>query len=135
MRQVILLALSSLLMMSPATARDVQHLADGFKEAVFSVRDLDAAVEVYRSVAGWQIVHRGDAGADQARAMAPNLGHLTPRFPVSDLGTYLKQIQARGVEPVSGPAELKMAPYGTVRAFAVRATEGAWLEFMELPED
>lgn len=77
----------------------------------------------------------GATGNDYSdRASAPNLGHLTLRFPVADLDAYLQQIQARGVETVSGPAELQIEPYGKVRAFAVRAPEGAWLEFVELPE-
>ena len=78
----------------------------------------------------------GAAGADcSGRASAPNLGHLSLRFPVADLDAYLEQIRARGVEPSSGPAELQVAPYGTVRAAIVQAPEGGWLEFIDLPSD
>jgi catechol 2,3-dioxygenase-like lactoylglutathione lyase family enzyme len=42
--------------------------SDGWNEAVVSVIDLDAAERLYREVAGWEVVHRGRARPEQARA-------------------------------------------------------------------
>ena len=76
----------------------------------------------------------GAEGSDFAQhATPPNLGHLTLRFPVTGLDAYLEQLAFRGVEPISGPSKVEIAPYGSVRAVVIRAPEGAWLEFVELP--
>ncbi|MEM7583719.1 MAG: VOC family protein [Acidobacteriota bacterium] len=78
----------------------------------------------------------GATGDDFAeRAVPPHLGHLLMRFPVTDLDAYLALLKSRGVEPVSGPSTVDIAPYGQVPAFAIQAPEGAWLEFIQLPVD
>ncbi|MEM7351759.1 MAG: VOC family protein [Acidobacteriota bacterium] len=80
------------------------------------------------------LAFRGAEGRDFSdRAKPPHLGHLSLRFPVSNLETYLTQLRSRDVEPISGPATVQIAPYGRVRGIVVRAPEGAWLEFLELP--
>jgi len=50
------------------------HIAEGpcrshgWNEAILSVIDLDAAERLYTAVAGWEVVHRGQARPEQARA-------------------------------------------------------------------
>ena len=75
----------------------------------------------------------GATGADfSATAVPPNRGILMLRFPVADMDALLHRFQDRGIQPVAGPASLELQPYGRLRAVAVRAPEGAWLEFLEL---
>lgn len=78
------------------------------------------------------ISFEGLVGADFAdRAAPPSLGILALRFPVADLEGYRRQIADRGCVPVSGPARVEIEPYGAVDVMAVRAPEGARLEFFE----
>jgi catechol 2,3-dioxygenase-like lactoylglutathione lyase family enzyme len=52
---------------TPATAEETGMGIGPFREAVFSVADIEAASRVYREVAGWEEVCRGKASAEQAR--------------------------------------------------------------------
>jgi catechol 2,3-dioxygenase-like lactoylglutathione lyase family enzyme len=81
------------------------------------------------------LAFEGITGADfSPNASPPNLGILTLRFPVADLDSYTAEIGARGVTPIVGPADVTIAPYGPVTIMAVRAPEGALIEFYQLPD-
>jgi catechol 2,3-dioxygenase-like lactoylglutathione lyase family enzyme len=82
------------------------------------------------------ISFEGLPGADfSARAAPPNLGILALRFPVSDLGALQRRLASRDVAPAAGPQTVEVEPYGPVEMMAVRAPEGAWLEFYEAAAD
>lgn len=66
-----------------------------------------------------------------ARAIAPNLGVLALRFPVSRLVEVENRLRKARWPIAAGPAILELRPYGRVRLLAVRAPDGAWLEFFE----
>ncbi len=81
------------------------------------------------------IAFDGLTGADfSEHASPPNLGILALRFPVPDLTLFTHQIVSRGCVPVAGPSSVTIEPYGTVNVLAVRAPEGALLEFYETPK-
>lgn len=65
------------------------------------------------------------------RAVAPNLGILTLRFPVSDADSRAQEIQARGGTLLSQPSEVSLPPYGDVSLFSVTTPDGVFLEFFE----
>ena len=65
------------------------------------------------------------------RSRPPNLGLLGLRFPVDDAAALADDLVSAGVELCYPPVELVLAPHGTVTMFAVRAPEGAWLEFYQ----
>lgn len=74
----------------------------------------------------------GVEGRDLAdRAVAPNLGLLALRFPVRHLAAIEQRLRTAGWPISAGPAMLSIAPYGRVRILAVRAPDGARLEFFE----
>jgi catechol 2,3-dioxygenase-like lactoylglutathione lyase family enzyme len=66
-----------------------------------------------------------------ARASAPNLGLLALRFPVTRLADVERRLRKAEWPIAAGPAMLDIHPYGRVRLLAVRAPDGAWLEFFE----
>jgi catechol 2,3-dioxygenase-like lactoylglutathione lyase family enzyme len=66
-----------------------------------------------------------------ARASAPNLGLLALRFPVTRLAEVERRLRKAEWPIAAGPAMLDIHPYGRVRVLAVRAPDGAWLEFFE----
>ena len=66
-----------------------------------------------------------------ARASAPNLGLLALRFPVTRLAEVEQRLRKAEWPIAAGPAMLDIHPYGRVRLLAVRAPDGAWLEFFE----
>ncbi|NNM00396.1 MAG: VOC family protein [Gammaproteobacteria bacterium] len=75
---------------------------------------------------------KGLDGRDvSARALPPNLGILSLRFPVSDLRARRGAIKAGGVGAYFRPARLPLPPYGNVEMFAVRSPDGALIEFFE----
>jgi catechol 2,3-dioxygenase-like lactoylglutathione lyase family enzyme len=74
----------------------------------------------------------GVEGRDLAtRAIAPNLGLLALRFPVTRLADIEQRLRKAAWPIAAGPAMLDISPYGRVRLLAVRAPDGAWLEFFE----
>ncbi len=78
------------------------------------------------------LAFKGASGADfSARAVAPNHGILSLRFPVLDLEAFQTALEKAGVEVLMGPVQLDLAPYGEVTALAIRAPEGARMEFYE----
>lgn len=62
------------------------------------------------------------------RAVPPNLGILSVRYPVPDLDAALARIEAAGGAAWRGPTDVDLAPYGSVRLMAVRAPDGAIVE-------
>ncbi len=74
----------------------------------------------------------GVEGRDLAALAAPPaLGLVALRFPVSRLADVEARLRKAAVPLAAGPAMLDVAPYGRVRLLAVRAPDGAWLEFYE----
>ena len=64
-------------------------------------------------------------------AVPPNLGILMLRFPVRGLTKYAGLLELRGVDLAVPVTTIRIEPYGTVKAFAVRSPDGAWIEFFE----
>lgn len=65
------------------------------------------------------------------RAVAPNLGILTLRFPVSDAAARAAGIMSRGGRLMAEPKTVAMPPYGEVSLFSVITPDGVFLEFFE----
>ena len=65
------------------------------------------------------------------RALAPNLGILTLRFPVSDAVARAAGIVARGGRLMTTPTTVTMPAYGDVSLFSVTTPDGVFLEFFE----
>jgi len=63
--------------------------------------------------------------------LPPNLGNLTVRFPVSDLESYVSQVQSKGVILTSAPSSILLEPFGEVKLAALQTPDGAWLEFYQ----
>ncbi len=66
------------------------------------------------------------------KAVAPNVGLLTLRFPIADANAYANEIVARGAELYTEPMGLTLTPYGDALLFSIRSPDGAILEFYEL---
>lgn len=97
---------------------------------------------------GWQAnvkfrdAHEQSLGARQfkaatgydftARANPPNLGIMTVRIPVADLMAVHGRIVAAKADMPGALQIVRLAPYGTVRALAVRSPgSGLWLELFQ----
>jgi catechol 2,3-dioxygenase-like lactoylglutathione lyase family enzyme len=65
------------------------------------------------------------------RALPPNLGILTLRFPVRDLAKLQERLRQQQITLWAEPRRLWLPPYGWVQVLAVRSPEGAILEFFE----
>ncbi|MEQ8677632.1 MAG: VOC family protein [Aggregatilineales bacterium] len=66
------------------------------------------------------------------RAIPPNLGILTLRYPVSDIDAYYARLLEHEVQIIAPPTEVEIAPYGIVKIMAIRTLNGTWLEFFEV---
>lgn len=62
-------------------------------------------------------------------ASPPNLGIVSVRYPVADLGAYAATVQAHGVAPAYAGKAIAVAGLGRVDAFAVRDPDGNLTEF------
>ena len=65
------------------------------------------------------------------RAVPPNLGNLMLRFPVPSVDKLVTHLESAGVNLTYQPVTTSMPPYGNVKVIAIRAPDGAWLEFFE----
>lgn len=74
----------------------------------------------------------GMTGVDFSdRTEPPNLGVLTMRVPVDDVDALAKQVEAKGY-PIHVPVtSLTLPPYGPVKIMALKAPNGARIEFFE----
>ena len=80
------------------------------------------------------IVNKSMRGRDfSATCIAPNVGILCLRIPVSDATRYAAEITARGGALYAPPQTFEVAPYGPVTLFSVRSPEGAIVEFFDAP--
>jgi hypothetical protein len=68
-----------------------------------------------------------------ARARPPNLGITSVRVPMKDLAGLRERLRRAGAEFAADLQVVALAPYGTVRALAVRSPGGSglWLELFE----
>ena len=66
-----------------------------------------------------------------AHAVAPNLGILTLRFPVSDAKARAAGIAAKGGDIKTPPQKVTLPPYGDVTLFSVNTPDGVFLEFFQ----
>ncbi|MFW5633388.1 MAG: VOC family protein [Erythrobacter sp.] len=74
----------------------------------------------------------GFEGRDfSAHASPPNLGILSVRYPVEDLGAYLGTLAARGLEPEYGADDVAIPGLGTVAIAAFRDPDGNLTEFYD----
>ena len=72
----------------------------GFREVVVSVGDLEASIELYRTIAGWEVAHRGPAADGQAAAWG-----LDPDVPIQEAllrnpgaeGGFLRLVRFEGL--------------------------------------
>ncbi|MEM9839258.1 MAG: hypothetical protein AAF830_08895 [Pseudomonadota bacterium] len=70
-------------------------------------------------------------GADYAdRCQAPNLGWLSVTYPVDDAALAASTIEARGY-PILRQTQERRAPFGRVAVTAIKAPDGAVIEFVE----
>ncbi len=74
----------------------------------------------------------GADGRDlSARAVPPNLGILTLRFPVSDLPAFARHAANEGLDIAMAPTSVSVSPYGDIELMALRGPGGALLEFYQ----
>lgn len=74
----------------------------------------------------------GFEGRDlSARAVPPNLGILSVRFPVADLAQHLRDLRRNGIEPRFPAATVTIEPYGDVVIAALQAPDGALFELFQ----
>lgn len=64
-----------------------------------------------------------------SRCHAPNVGILAVSYPVEDVTLTRATVLARGGQIEIEPREMDRAPYGRIRAMAVRAPDGGLIEF------
>ncbi|MBF2754359.1 MAG: VOC family protein [Gammaproteobacteria bacterium AqS3] len=143
------------------------------------VRDIDAALDFYVNVLGFQVYleHRGaspepgenvlglphNLAVEEERiiyivhpeglnegsvellqfaglrgrdvsdlAVPPNLGSMALRFPVRGIDALVERLRQNDIPLETDLADVDLPPYGAVRSFAVRAPDGAWMEFFEV---
>lgn len=78
------------------------------------------------------VANPGAQGLDLAAdARPPNFGMAGLRFPVRGIAALAAHAAASGVTPAVPLTTLTLAPWGEVRLLALRAPDGAWLEFVE----
>ncbi|MEQ9110596.1 MAG: hypothetical protein RIF37_15535 [Rhodospirillaceae bacterium] len=65
------------------------------------------------------------------RAVAPNLGILTLRFPVANAEKRAKNIKDNGGHVSGPPVIVSMPPYGDVKMFSVTTPDGVFLEMFQ----
>jgi len=53
------------------------------------------------------------------------------RFPVEDTDRLASYFEEMDIPLEYAPVETTLAPYGAVRMLALRAPDGAWIEFFE----
>lgn len=76
------------------------------------------------------IVNKDITGRDLSEfARAPNLGNLALRVPVADLGAFEKDFTAKGGVIAVPRRRLDLEPYGKVDILAIKAPNGALIEF------
>ncbi len=58
----LLLIFAGISLTLPVLGEDAPHplIGGGYQEAVFNVSDIDSQIQFYESVAGWELIHRGD---------------------------------------------------------------------------
>lgn len=73
------------------------------------------------------------SGRDHAdRCKAPNLGWLSITYPVANITDAETQIVDRGWAIDVSPYQTARQPYGDVSVFAIKAPDGAVIEFAEI---
>lgn len=74
----------------------------------------------------------GTNGRDLSHdAGPPHFGMATLRFPVQGIEALARHIEAAGHMPALPVCTVTLTPHGPVRLLALRAPDGAWLEFFE----
>lgn len=75
----------------------------------------------------------GLTGKDvSAHAVAPNLGILSVRYPVTGLAAYRTRVETRGAPVVQAGGGVAIGGLGRVNLFAVRDPDGSLTEFYEV---
>ena len=75
----------------------------------------------------------GFEGRDHsARAMPPNLGILSVRYPVKDLAAYRAELEAQGIATVYAGSQIDIEDRGQTDMIAVRSPDGSLTEFYEV---
>ncbi len=75
-----------------------------------------------------------DGRDHSARCVAPNLGILAVRFPVTDADVAAELILERGWPLARDNVSYALPPYGEVNAFSVTTPDGALIEFIQLDQ-
>ena len=65
------------------------------------------------------------------RAVPPNLGHLTLRWPVEDIEHYLPRLKGLGQGLFVDPVRCSLPPMGEVILCAIRTPDGAMIELVQ----
>ena len=74
----------------------------------------------------------GAVGSDySARAVAPNLGIYTLRFPVDGIDAFAKHLSKNNVEITARADNVLIQPYGKVRLLSLKTPDGTPLVFYE----
>ncbi len=78
------------------------------------------------------VTNPGAEGLDlSADATPPNFGMAALRFPVRGIEAFAVHLERCGQALAMPLSRIRLAPQGEVRMLALRAPDGAWLEFVE----
>lgn len=78
------------------------------------------------------VCNPGADGLDlSADACPPHFGMAALRFPMRGLAALARHLAARAIPLAMPMSRVTLAPHGTVGILAIRAPDGAWLEFFE----
>lgn len=85
---------------------------------------VEGSVELVVASGAEGLDHGDDAGP-------PHYGMAALRFPVRGLEAFAAHLQGLGQVPALPLSRVRLAPQGEVQLLALRAPDGAWLEFIE----
>lgn len=86
---------------------------------------MEGSIELVKidGIEGRSVAHRG---------LPHNLGLNMLRFPVSDLRSYVAQLETDGISPVQGQIiSSRIEPFGDTEIMALKTPDGVWLEFYQ----
>ncbi len=66
------------------------------------------------------------------RCLPPNLGILSIRYPVDDIGEARKRIEQAGAAMTYPPREILVAPHGSMTSLAIQSPDGGMVELFQL---
>ncbi|MGI9263261.1 MAG: VOC family protein [Woeseiaceae bacterium] len=101
----LLLILGLLGLSSPTLAADEPHplISGGYQEAVFNVSDIESQIQFYETVAGWELIYRGDVDRSLSNAYGLPDNVVATEAVLANPGTergFIRLVEYDGMEQV-----------------------------------